>query len=98
MQSLFYALTGRGDEQHPQPKDTDMQVESKEVFESLEVPGDQTINQIQRKTRLINEFKTYIENANNKTIYYHYIIDTEIYEGVAKLHYRAHHLKEKEKD
>ena len=44
MQSLFYALTGRGDEQHPQPKDTDMQVESKEVFESLEVPGDQTIN------------------------------------------------------
>jgi hypothetical protein len=77
MQSLFYTLIGK---EEPQQQHQQHLVQ---VFELLEAPGDQTINQIQRKIRLMNEFKLYIEkaNTNNKTIYYRYIVNTEIHEG-----------------
>ena len=54
MQTLFYGLIGTKDSNLPQNQ-------SKEDFETLSCPEDETINQIHRKIKLSNEFKKYIE-------------------------------------
>jgi hypothetical protein len=70
MKSIYDTLVGKNIEDlHPQ-----------EEFETLECPENQTIIQIHRKIKLLNEFKKYIEYADQNTVYYRYIINTQIYE------------------
>ncbi len=75
MQTLFYGFIGKNEEVVKEDK------EDKEDFEILCCPETQMINQIHRKIKLLNEFKNYIENTNNDTIYYNYIVNTVIYES-----------------
>jgi 23S rRNA G2069 N7-methylase RlmK/C1962 C5-methylase RlmI len=82
MQALFNTFIGKTGDVEDTKENTKEQYG--EQYETLEVPGDQTINQIQRKTRLIKEFKKYVENADERMIYYHYIINTKIYRGYKK--------------
>jgi hypothetical protein len=77
MQSLFYAIIGKGDQEELKEEST-----KKEDYETLECPEDQTINQIHRKIKLLNDFKNYILKAktNHHAVYYRYIINTTIHE------------------
>jgi hypothetical protein len=90
MQTLFYGLIGRKDSeevtqvQEQEQQKQEQPEESKEDFETLGCPQDQTINQIHRKIKLLNEFKHYIQDADENTIYYNYIINTTIYEQNGK--------------
>jgi hypothetical protein len=54
----------------------------KEDFETLDCPGDQTINQIHRKIKLLIEFKEYIKQSYRyqNSVFYKYIINTTIHE------------------
>jgi len=52
----------------------------KETFEKLPEPVDYTILHVTRKLRMHQEFRNYIANADDKTIYYNYIIGTDITE------------------
>jgi len=87
MQSLFYGLIGiqnkeQTKEQTKEQNKKDVVKDFKKVeeYETIGCPEDQTINQIHRKIKLMNDFKIYIQKANTDTVYYKYIINTNIYE------------------
>ena len=78
MKSLYDAFVGK---QEPDPEPIlKPSTRKTEDFESLTCPESQTIIQIHRKIKLLNEFKDYIDNADKNSVYYKYIINTEIYE------------------
>jgi hypothetical protein len=76
MQGLIYGLVYGSDDKPRQLKES----QPKDDFEILGCPEAQTIVQIQRKSKFITGFKQYIANANDKTVYYNYIINTTIHE------------------
>jgi hypothetical protein len=84
MKNLFYGLVYGNQPIISTPSLLPSSLISKEDFETICRPEDQTINQIHRHIKLLNEFKNYIvkSNANEKTnkIYYNYIQNTIIHE------------------
>ena len=85
MQALFYGIIGRPEV--PEEPESGLKHEHeheyelpKEDFETLGCPEEQTINQIHRKIKLLNEFKRYIKEANSDTIYYQTILNTTVHE------------------
>jgi hypothetical protein len=75
MHGLIYGLVYGSDNKPQQSK-----LQPRDDFETLGCPEAQTIVQIQRKNKFITEFKNYIANANDKTVYYRYILNTTIHE------------------
>ncbi len=83
MQSLLYGLLtvtllGKGEEQSVKVIEP-----VKDDFENLDLPEDQfhqILNQVHKKIKLLDEFKTYIEKTKSNTVYYKYIVNTTIHE------------------
>ena len=77
---LFNALVGSS---YPTDAPTvSPSVQEPESFVLVDYLNNSTINQIQRKIRLLNEFKQYIQNTDETTVYYNYIKGTQ-------MHYRS---------
>ncbi len=72
MKSLFNTIMGNSNSiTEPEP----------EQFVFVNCSDNNIINQIHRKIKLLNDFKKYIETADETTIYYKYIINTKIYDS-----------------
>lgn len=95
MQTLLYGLIyGKQETQESEQKieefeqDLDYEtvnnpIQNLEINISKTTPESQTIQQIYRRIKCLNEFKEYIERANSdkNTIYYRYIVNTTIHEN-----------------
>jgi hypothetical protein len=75
MQGLLYGIVYGSDDKPQEPKKI-----QKDDYETLGCPEEQTINQIHRKIKCLNEFKQYINGANKNTVYFRCILNTTIHE------------------